>query len=506
MVVVKGARDSVHQDWEGGHAPQAAGLSHRKDLLHPAVPLLVVGALPQLAPEPGTPQRPLGPVMGGFHACLHHTCPPGAQLPLEGAGPGPRLVFPEPVLLQPMHQPRPCRHHPAPQSGQLWLLSLRQAPGPSDERRQAGWAPMEPSWVHGSASAHPDPGPGRHEGLARGVAPTRLPLAPRHRGVDHPPQPHHPAVPIPAGLGHGMDGCPSGLHRHGLVLGCEGRRDPLHRAVNRALADRSSQDRPATLLPGAATASRTARQRPQPGREPGTIAGGSGRGKRGFRDPATPGTARLIPHHRRHAPLDVGQRATLLSRYPAEYRRGVRRERRAAHSHRPGAGPRGPRSAPTMPGEAPGVRAGPRGGPWAGWRGAVSPREDRRRAADWHGPRAAAPGLRGPPSAPHGSASGLLGAASPPARGEPRLERQQASVPLGWDQAAVLSAGGGRPPRQRPARCPVMCPWRVNAALLTQNPANFQQTRVDQPGVAIRHSFLPPEGLRKLCRMGPDDG
>jgi hypothetical protein len=155
MLVVKVARDGVHQDWEGGYAPQVAGLSHRQDPLHPAVPLLVVGALHHLAPEHGKPQRPLGSVIGRFHPCLYHKRPQGTQLALECAGQCPRLIFPEPILLQqmhqprlpglhgprrggrwrPVHQPRQFRHHPAPKSGQFGLLSLRQAPGPSDQLR-----------------------------------------------------------------------------------------------------------------------------------------------------------------------------------------------------------------------------------------------------------------------------------------------------------------------------------------------------------------------------------
>ena len=56
MLVVKVGCDGVHQDWEGRHAPQVAGLSHRQDPLHPAVPLLVVGALHH---QHGKPQRPV---------------------------------------------------------------------------------------------------------------------------------------------------------------------------------------------------------------------------------------------------------------------------------------------------------------------------------------------------------------------------------------------------------------------------------------------------------------
>lgn len=75
------------------------------------------------------------------------------------------------------------------------------------------------------------------------------------------------------------------------------------------------------------------------------------------------------------------------------------------------------------------------------------------------------------------------------------LERQQASVPMWWDQAAVLRAVGGRQPRQRPSRCAAMFPWVVNATLIIKNPANFQQKLVDEPGVAILH-FYPLQAYK----------
>jgi hypothetical protein len=34
-----------------------------------------------------------------------------------------------------------------------------------------------------------------------------------------------------------------------------------------------------------------------------------------------------------------------------------------------------------------------------------------------------------------------------------------------------------------------MFPWVVNAALITQHPANFQQKLVDEPGGAILHVY-----------------
>jgi hypothetical protein len=47
MLAGKEAREGIHQDWEGGHATQPACLAHRKDPLHSAVTLLVVGPLYQ---------------------------------------------------------------------------------------------------------------------------------------------------------------------------------------------------------------------------------------------------------------------------------------------------------------------------------------------------------------------------------------------------------------------------------------------------------------------------
>jgi len=189
--------------------------------------------------------------------------------------------------------------------------------------RQAGLAPVDPSVLHRRAIADQEPGSVRHQGLERGVAPARLHREQRHRGVDHHPQPHPQPVPRPAGLGHVMDGCPPGLHRHGLVIGVAGLGAPSPRALNRAVADRYSQDRPATLLHGAATGPLTTRPRAQQGRAPGTIAGGSGRGNRGFRDPATPGTARLPQHNMLPVHLDVGQLDDLMGRGGA--RAGKRR-------------------------------------------------------------------------------------------------------------------------------------------------------------------------------------
>ena len=79
----------------------------------------------------------------------------------------PCLIFPEPVLQQqmhqprrpalhrprsgrlgsPMHQPLPCCHKPAPTLGQRRLFACRQATRPSDQRRPAGLAAIEPLFV-----------------------------------------------------------------------------------------------------------------------------------------------------------------------------------------------------------------------------------------------------------------------------------------------------------------------------------------------------------------------
>jgi hypothetical protein len=44
MLAIEGACDSVHQDREGGPAPQTTRLPEREDPLDPAIALRVVGA------------------------------------------------------------------------------------------------------------------------------------------------------------------------------------------------------------------------------------------------------------------------------------------------------------------------------------------------------------------------------------------------------------------------------------------------------------------------------
>ena len=75
MLASKVGRDRVHQDWEGGYAPQAARLAQRENPLHPAIPLGIEAALHQLAPQDGKPQRPLRAVIGGFDSILHDKRP-----------------------------------------------------------------------------------------------------------------------------------------------------------------------------------------------------------------------------------------------------------------------------------------------------------------------------------------------------------------------------------------------------------------------------------------------
>jgi hypothetical protein len=70
MLAVKGARDGIHHDREGGDAPQAAGLSHRADSLPPAIPRCVGGARQPPAPEHGTAEGALGAVGGGRAPCV----------------------------------------------------------------------------------------------------------------------------------------------------------------------------------------------------------------------------------------------------------------------------------------------------------------------------------------------------------------------------------------------------------------------------------------------------
>jgi hypothetical protein len=73
-LIVEVTRDRVHQDWEGGPAPQAARLPYRKDPLHPAVALGIGGPMHQLTPQDRKPECPLRPVIGGLYPCLHQAC------------------------------------------------------------------------------------------------------------------------------------------------------------------------------------------------------------------------------------------------------------------------------------------------------------------------------------------------------------------------------------------------------------------------------------------------
>jgi hypothetical protein len=103
MLAVKVARNGIRQNWERGHAPQATGLSHRQDPLHPAVALFVVGALHQLPPEHRKAEGPLRPVIRGFDPFFHHKGPQGSHLPLQRAGQRPRLIPTRTILAKQMH-------------------------------------------------------------------------------------------------------------------------------------------------------------------------------------------------------------------------------------------------------------------------------------------------------------------------------------------------------------------------------------------------------------------
>jgi hypothetical protein len=70
MLAAEGAADCFDQNWVHGSTPQTAGFPQREDPLHPAIPLAIVCALHDPAPENGKPQRPLrpaGPSRGDSH-------------------------------------------------------------------------------------------------------------------------------------------------------------------------------------------------------------------------------------------------------------------------------------------------------------------------------------------------------------------------------------------------------------------------------------------------------
>ena len=58
-----------------------------------------------------------------------------------------------------------------------------------------------------------------------------------------------------------------------------------------------------------------------------------------------------------------------------------------------------------------------------------------------------------------------------------------------WDPAAVLRAVGGRQPQGDPRDVQPVFPWMVNAAVIAQNPANFQQKLADEPGAVILYCY-----------------
>jgi hypothetical protein len=67
-LAVEGAGDRFIQDGERGNTPETARLPQRENPLHPAVTLLVVGALDHFPPEHREPQGSFGAVVRGFHS------------------------------------------------------------------------------------------------------------------------------------------------------------------------------------------------------------------------------------------------------------------------------------------------------------------------------------------------------------------------------------------------------------------------------------------------------
>ena len=166
MPAIEITGDRFDQDWKRGEAPQATRLPQREDALHPAIALLVVGPLHELAPEHGEPQGPLRSIIRGVDSSFHHKRPQGPQLPLQGAGERPRRILPVSMLAQqmdqpcipglygasgrrrlgPVDQPLQLRQHPAPKPGQLGSLSAPPAPVPGESDgpdRSGGRAPID---------------------------------------------------------------------------------------------------------------------------------------------------------------------------------------------------------------------------------------------------------------------------------------------------------------------------------------------------------------------------
>ena len=105
MPAIEITDDCFDQDWERGEAPQATRLPQREDAFYPAIALLVVGPLHELAPEHGEPQGPLRSIIRGVDSSFHHKCPQGPQRLLQCPGERPRCILPVAMLAQQMDQP-----------------------------------------------------------------------------------------------------------------------------------------------------------------------------------------------------------------------------------------------------------------------------------------------------------------------------------------------------------------------------------------------------------------
>ena len=155
------------------------------------------------------------------------------SVPVYGPTFPPRLSG-GPVLVEELHS-RAYQVCTAPAVGGAWaqwtIAAILSCPGPG-LASSGSWRPPGPAPVGSDAPGgfrargtivdtrhrqrSPESRPMGAQRLGGRVAPARLHLEQRHRGVDHPPQPRQRAVPIPAGLVNVTDGCPPGLHRNGL--------------------------------------------------------------------------------------------------------------------------------------------------------------------------------------------------------------------------------------------------------------------------------------------------
>src|SRR5262245_36800967 len=141
----------------------------------------------------------------------------------------------------------------------------------TDAMRHTGLALRPPLSIDHVAIADHNPRPALDQGRKRGLAPARLDCAQRHCYVNHSPPPGQYSRLVPCGLIHIVDLGGAGLIRDGFILGCDGCRDPIHRPLHGASADRYPQGGRATLLHRAATVPLRARPLPDQGGQPGAI-------------------------------------------------------------------------------------------------------------------------------------------------------------------------------------------------------------------------------------------